>query len=50
MKNTNRKYVEKTTLPDALYTTSSYALSFLPVAGELFNACIMAPAERRRND
>lgn len=50
MKNTNRKYVEKTTLPDALYTASSYALSFLPVAGELFNACIMTPAERRRND
>lgn len=50
MKNTNRKYVEKTTLPDALYAASSSALSFIPCAGELFNAFIIPPAERRRND
>ena len=47
---TTRKEAEKTTLPDMLHAASSIALSFIPGAGELFNACIMAPAERRRND
>ena len=45
-----RKEAEKTTLPYMLHAASSIALSFIPGAGELFNACIMAPAERRRND
>ncbi len=47
---TTRKEAEKTTLPDMLHAASSIALSFIPGAGELFNACVMAPAERRRND
>lgn len=47
---TARKEAEKTTLPDMLHAASSIALSFIPGAGELFNACVMAPAERRRND
>lgn len=45
-----RKDVEKTTLPDVLYTASSTILSFIPGAGELFNACVKAPAEWRRDD
>lgn len=47
---TTRKETEKTTLPDMLHAASSIALSFIPGAGELFNACVMAPAVRRRND
>lgn len=47
---TTRKEAEKTTLSDMLHAASSIALSFIPGAGELFNACVMAPAERRRND
>lgn len=50
MKSTTRKEAEKTTLPDMLHTASTITLSFIPGAGELFNACVMAPAERRRND
>ena len=49
-KKISRKDVEKTTLQDVLYTASSTALSFIPGAGELFNACVKAPAEWRRND
>lgn len=45
-----RKNVEKTTIADIIHTATSFALSFIPSAGELFNLCIMTPAERRRND
>lgn len=50
-KNITRETVEKTTSSDILYASIGAVLSnYFPGTGDLFNACITSPVERRRNN